>query len=286
MALETDVSRGVGDKLETVAELVLLRWIRRWKPSAGGPKPSRRWFVSGYSPHGFWQREIGYFTGGKRSVLYALESKGVVQLSQRECYRQVDAQPVLPASMPQLNEEQEHAFQGISAMLGQAGCALLYGVTGSGENTGLPPSDSTGAGAGAAGVGVGAGDRVDTPDASGFFRAQFGEQVAILHSSLSAGARYDEWKRARKGDARVVVGTRSAVFAPLSQLGMIIVDEEHEGSYKSESVPRYHAREIAKYRCSRHQAVLVLGSATPSVESMYCAKNGAYQLFSIDQTVQ
>lgn len=79
----------------------------------------------------------------------------------------------------------------------------------------------------------------------------------------------------------MVVGTRSAVFAPLSQLGMIIVDEEHEGSYKSESVPRYHAREIAKYRCSRHQAVLVLGSATPSVESMYCAKNGAYQLFQL-----
>lgn len=84
----------------------------------------------------------------------------------------------------------------------------------------------------------------------------------------------------------MVIGTRSAVFAPLSQLGIIILDEEQEGSYKSESAPRYHARDIAKYRCSRHQAVLVLGSATPSVESMYFAKNHVYRLFQLTRRYQ
>ena len=105
----------------------------------------------------------------------------------------------------------------------------------------------------------------------------------MLHSSLSAGARDDEWKRARNGDAQVVIGTRSAVFAPLSNLGILILDEEQEGSYKSETVPRYHARDIAKYRCGRQNAVLVLGSATPSVETMYHAKAGNYQLFQLKQ---
>lgn len=279
VALETDVSRGVGDKLETVAELVLP--LDQALEAVGGRAKTQQAVVRFLDTvHMASAKEIGYFTGGKRSVLYALESKGVVQLSQRECYRQVDAQPVLPASMPQLNEEQEHAFQGISAMLGQAGCALLYGVTGSGKTPVYLHLIQRVLELGQQ-VLVLVPEIALTPQMLRIFRAQFGEQVAILHSSLSAGARYDEWKRARKGDARVVVGTRSAVFAPLSQLGMIIVDEEHEGSYKSESVPRYHAREIAKYRCSRHQAVLVLGSATPSVESMYCAKNGAYQLFQL-----
>lgn len=125
----------------------------------------------------------------------------MVQLSQRECYRQVDAQPVLPASMPQLNEEQEHAFQGISAMLGQAGCALLYGVTGSGKTPVYLHLIQRVLELGQQ-VLVLVPEIALTPQMLRIFRAQFGEQVAILHSSLSAGARYDEWKRARKGDAR------------------------------------------------------------------------------------
>ena len=97
-------------------------------------------------------------------------------------------------------------------------------------------------------------------------------RIAVLHSSLRAGERYDEWKRIRRGEARVVIGTRSAVFAPLEDLGLIILDEEQEASYKSENTPRYHAREVAKYRCVQHGALLVLGSATPSVETMYQAR--------------
>ena len=120
-----------------------------------------------------------------------------------------------------------------------------------------------------------------TPQLLRSFAAQFGKQVAVLHSSLRAGERYNEWKRALRGEARVVIGTRSAVFAPLEDIGLIILDEEQEGSYKSENSPRYHAREVAKYRCVQHSALLVLGSATPSVESMYQAQEGQIGLFHL-----
>ena len=120
-----------------------------------------------------------------------------------------------------------------------------------------------------------------TPQLLHIFTSHFGEEVAVLHSSLRAGERYDEWKRVRAGRARVVIGTRSAVFAPVERLGLLILDEEQEYTYKSENVPRYHARDVAKFRCARSGALLVLGSATPSVESMYLAKSGVYHLFEL-----
>ena len=120
-----------------------------------------------------------------------------------------------------------------------------------------------------------------TPQLLRIFTAHFGDEIALLHSSLRAGERYDEWKRVRDGKARVVIGTRSAVFAPVQNLGLIVLDEEQEGSYKSENVPRYHAREVAKFRCKQHGALLLLGSATPSVESMYLAQTGVYHLFTL-----
>ena len=120
-----------------------------------------------------------------------------------------------------------------------------------------------------------------TPQLLRIFVSHFGKQVAVLHSSLRAGERYDEWKRARRGEAPVVIGTRSAVFAPLDNLGLIILDEEQEASYKSENVPRYHARDVAKYRCVQSNALLVMGSATPSVETMYQAQEGQIGLFAL-----
>lgn len=282
--LQTDISRKVGDKMETVAELLLP--LEQALEAAGGRARAQQAVVRFLDQIPVASaKEIAYFTGAKRSVLHALESKGVVRLSQRECYRQVDTEPVLPAQIPALNEEQTQAFQGISAMLGQAGCALLYGVTGSGKTAVYIHLIHRALEMGKQAM-VLVPEIALTPQMLRVFRAQFGDQVAVLHSSLPAGARYDEWKRAKTGDARVVIGTRSAVFAPLSQLGIIILDEEQEGSYKSESAPRYHARDIAKYRCSRHQAVLVLGSATPSVESMYFAKNHVYRLFQLTRRYQ
>ena len=115
------------------------------------------------------------------------------------------------------------------------------------------------------------------------FTAYFGDRVALLHSGLRMTERYDQWKRIRKGEATVVLGTRSAVFAPLQNLGLIIMDEEQESSYESERAPCYHARDIAKYRCVTEGCHLLLGSATPTVESAWHARQGDYHLALLRQ---
>ena len=117
------------------------------------------------------------------------------------------------------------------------------------------------------------------------FQKRFGSQVAILHSALSAGERFDEWRRAGRGDASIVVGARSAIFAPLRNVGLIIIDEEHDGSYKQDKAPRYHAREVALKRCALEGAVLLLGSATPSLESYARATRGEYRHVIMDKRV-
>ena len=120
-----------------------------------------------------------------------------------------------------------------------------------------------------------------TPQTVARFSGYFGDTVAVIHSGLSVGQRLDEFKRIRRGDAKIVIGTRSAVFAPLSDIGIIIMDEEGEPSYKSEASPRYHARDVAIKRCGTHNCVLLLASATPSLESYYHAKSGRFSLFEL-----
>ena len=122
-----------------------------------------------------------------------------------------------------------------------------------------------------------------TPQMVNKFKAIFGDSIAVLHSSLSLGQRMDEFKRIKKGDAKIVIGTRSAVFAPLSNIGIIIMDEEGENTYKSETSPRYHARDVAIQRCGHNNCVLVMASATPSLESFYYAKIGRYKLFELKE---
>lgn len=125
-----------------------------------------------------------------------------------------------------------------------------------------------------------------TPQTVARFRSRFGEQVAVLHSGLSDGERYDAWRALRRGDKRVAIGARSAVFAPVRDLGAIIVDEEHEGSYKQSDAPRYHAREVAVMRCARaHGAVCVLGSATPALESWHNAGRGKFELMELPDRI-
>lgn len=122
-----------------------------------------------------------------------------------------------------------------------------------------------------------------TPQMTNRFISRFGKQVAILHSGLSDGEKFDEWRKVKSGIAKVVVGARSAIFAPVENLGAIIIDEEHEATYKQESNPRYHAREVALLRARYHKAVLVLGSATPSIESRARASKGVYELLQLTQ---
>ena len=186
------------------------------------------------------------------------------------------------AAPPVLNAEQQAAFEGLDALAaaGRPAAALLYGVTGSGKTQVYLRLIYEALARGRTAM-VLVPEIALTPQLLRIFASHFGDDIAVLHSSLRAGERYDEWKRVRSGQARVVIGTRSAVFAPLRNLGLLILDEEQESTYKSENVPKYHARDVAKYRCAQNDALLVLGSATPSVESMYHAKRGDYRLFTL-----
>ncbi len=284
LTLTTSASRGVGDKKE--------RWVSLAVPAeealaqvSGKRKtgPLRYAVVELLSAIGEGSaKEICYFTGAANATLRSLEKSGLITLEEREAYRRPTPETVPAVGPIQLNEEQEVAFRGLDALAaqGQAAGALLYGVTGSGKTQVYIRLIQETLKRGRSALTL-VPEIALTPQLMAIFTAHFGEEVAVLHSSLPAGERYDEWKRIRAGKARVVVGTRSAVFAPLQNLGLIIVDEEQEGSYKSENVPRYHARDVAKYRAQRNGTLLVLGSATPSVETMYHAKRGDYHLFTL-----
>lgn len=225
-------------------------------------------------------KELCYYTGAKPNMVKTLEKNGVFLMKTEEVLRSPQRETVAPDPLPVLNDEQTAAFSGISALFGQAAVALLYGVTGSGKTQVYIALIHKILAEGKTAM-VLVPEIALTPQLLRVFSAQFGENIAILHSGLRVGERYDEWKRVKRGDARVVLGTRSAVFAPLENLGLLILDEEQETSYKSDQRPRYHTREIGKYRCFKQKAVLLLGSATPSVDTMYYALMGTYSFFSL-----
>lgn len=229
-------------------------------------------------------KELCYFCGVTTAVISALARKGLLELYDAEDFRSpVKTDDPMPTIVSQtLNGEQTTAFNRLLELYasGQPSAALLYGVTGSGKTAVymnlidkvleddrqvivLVPEISL------------------TPQTMALFVKKYGKRVAVLHSSLAIGERMDEWKRIKRGEARIVVGTRSAVFAPCDDLGLIIMDEEQEHTYKSESNPRYHARDIARFRCAYHKGLMLLASATPSVESYHAAVNGRYTLVEL-----
>ena len=228
-------------------------------------------------------RELLRFTGAKRQSLNALVSAELVELYRREVFRRAELPPESTLSLPELNEQQREAFHGISALAlsGKSGAALLFGVTGSGKTSVYIHLIREQLSRGKASILL-VPEIALTPQMIHTFSSYFGDQVAVLHSSLSPGERYDEWKRVKSGSAGVIIGTRSAVFAPTEDLGLIIIDEEQEETYKSESSPRYSARDVAKYRCAKSDCLLLLGSATPDIVSMYHARTGRYSLFTLD----
>ncbi|MGI6497691.1 MAG: replication restart helicase PriA [Oscillospiraceae bacterium] len=227
-------------------------------------------------------REVHYFTGVPMQRLHYMARSGILTLEQREYFRRPDYGPQAEAAPITLNEDQTSVFEGLRALChsNQAAAALLYGVTGSGKTLVYLKliQDTLSRGKSAMLL---VPEIALTPQLLQVITAYFGSRIAVLHSSLRPSERYDEWKRIRKGEADVVVGTRSAVFAPLQNLGLIVMDEEQEYTYQSDQTPRYHARDIAKFRCVRTGALLLLGSATPSVESYYHAKRGTYHLFQL-----
>lgn len=226
--------------------------------------------------------ELKEFTGAGASSLKALEKDGIIQYSEVEVLRRPEYRTGIRAPLPELNFEQKKAYDGICGLLDEDGAhaALLFGVTGSGKTTVyihlIEKLTSSGKGAILLVPEIAL-----TPQMLETFSSYFGDRIAVLHSSLAPGERYDEWKRIRSGEAKIVIGTRSAVFAPVHDLGIIIIDEEQELTYKSENVPRYHARDVAKYRCAKNGALLLMGSATPDIESFYNAREGVYSFFTL-----
>jgi primosomal protein N' (replication factor Y) (superfamily II helicase) len=206
--------------------------------------------------------------GIDRDALRRLERRGLVSLEQRECRRQPRSEPIGAApERVHLNTAQAAAGERVASALEEGrGELLIWGVTGSGktevylEATARTLERGRGAIVLVPEIGL-------TPQTLARFEARFAGQVAVLHSRLSAGERRDEWERLRRREARVCVGPRSAVFAPVADLGLIVIDEEHDASYKQEGDPRYDARDVARWRAADAGAVLVAGSATPRPES-------------------
>ncbi len=222
------------------------------------------------------EKELCYFTGASASVVRALVEKGAAEAFEYEVYRRPDffsdeeegpAHLVLSPAQRKVLEELTEEYRN------PEGCrsALLYGITGSGKTSVFLKLIQRVRDEGKSVI-------VMVPEISltsqtiRQFRRWFGDGIALLHSGLSLGERLDEWKRVRRGEASIVVGTRSAVFAPVNNLGLVVIDEEQEHTYQSESSPRYDAREVARYRCWKQGAFCLLSSATPSVETTRMAQ--------------
>jgi primosomal protein N' (replication factor Y) len=227
---------------------------------------------------GGWMTSLCRELSTTPASLKALAAKGLVTVEVRAKRRDpLSGRRILPSKPLPLNPAQAAALEAIRAMKSSAGARtlLLHGVTGSGKTEVYLQAiaDELAAGRGAI---VMVPEIALTPQTVQRFASRFGARVAVLHSALSDGERYDEWHRIRSGEARVVIGPRSAVFAPVHRLGLIVVDEEHETSYKQDETPRYHARDAAVLRGVLEGAVVVLGSATPSLESWMNVRRGKY----------
>ncbi len=276
---EMSAKQKVGDKTRRMAELAVsaeeaLALTEQKKRSS----PARYEVVKLLAANGRTAcADITYFTGASVRTLRGMEKAGLLSFSEMEELR-VSTPADLKLGPPiVLNEEQQAAFEQLLNLtqLHRASGALLQGVTGSGKTQvylrlvqEILSQEKTAI--------VLVPEIVLTPQIMRKFSSYFGSDVAMLHSGLRMTERYDQWKRIRRGEVKVVLGTRSAIFAPLERLGIIILDEEQEGSYLSENPPRYHTRDVAKYLCARDKALLVLGSATPSIETAWAAEEGLY----------
>ncbi len=230
-------------------------------------------------------KELCYILSVTQTIVTSMLKKGILEEYRYESLRTPKNITERKLSLDDivLSDEQREVYDGISELLdeGKPAGALLHGVTGSGKTAVfIKLIERT--------IKSGKGCILLLPEISltpqmvSKFCAYFGDTVAVVHSSLSLGQRMDEFKRISRGDAKIVIGTRSAVFAPMPNIGLIIMDEEGESSYKSDSSPRYHARDVAIKRCGNHNALLLMASATPSLESYYYAKNSRYHLFELN----
>lgn len=230
--------------------------------------------------------EVCYSCAVTPSVIKRLIDKNILERYENIVFRGSNEfeEPVEDPESIIFSSKQQDVFNGLLKLMNdnKPRCALLRGVTGSGKTSIFIRLISEALKNGKTALMM-VPEISLTPQMVNKFRRLFGNVVAVMHSSLSIGERADEYRRIRGGKARIVIGTRSAVFAPLSDIGIIVMDEEGENSYKSESTPRYHARDAAKQRAFANNSLLLLASATPSLESYYNAKINKYELFEIDE---
>ena len=285
--LDSMVSMGALERLERSRSKILddkitmLRLLAGWDELKLSPAQKRAAaFLS--ENDGASLKELCYYTGVTRTVAEGLRKKGAAELYDyivpRNPYAGKVFEPLPPAELT--GDQAEAAGYLLGCLEGPEKPALLYGVTGSGKTqVYLRLIEQT--------LSKGRGAIVLVPEISltaqtlESFHARFGGRVAVIHSGLSLGERMDEWRRIKDGGADIVVGTRSAVFAPLENIGLIVIDEEQEHSYKSDKSPRFHARDLARIRCKHHRALLLLASATPCAETYHAAKNGQFYSASL-----
>ena len=219
------------------------------------------------------------------STITALIKRGVLSERREEVYRDPYGHKTFTPTNPlPLTMEQEEAIKPVLKTIDQDQheTFLLYGVTGSGKTEIYLQSIQEVLKKGKEAI-VLVPEIALTPQMVDRFKGRFGNDVAVLHSALSTGEKYDEWRKVQRKEAKVVVGARSAIFAPFENLGIIIIDEEHETSYKQEELPRYHARDVAIHRARHHNCPVILGSATPSLESFARAKKDVYHLLTLSK---
>ncbi len=221
-------------------------------------------------------------SGASKAQIKAVCDKGIIKKELRKIDRSSINEYISEPKKIELNEEQSAALDTLSALVdsGEPRAALLYGVTGSGKTCVMMKLIDKVIAEGR-GVIVLLPEISLTPQTLGLFCSRYGDRVAVIHSALSFGERYDTYNKIKEGRADVVIGTRSAIFAPIDNLGLIIIDEEQEHTYKSDMNPKYHTKDIARFRCKYHNALMLLASATPSLESYKKAEEGAYTLVKL-----
>ena len=286
ISAEKSFSRKAGDKTEKIATLAVDA-EQAMEYAAGRPKSAamqKAVLELMCSVGSAAVKEICYYTGCGSATVKRLVELGFLEYSEKTVLRCREVVPAKISGPLVLNDQQQKAYEGILAQMNgeKPGAALLYGVTGSGKTSVYIKLIQSTLEQGRQAMLL-VPEIALTPQLLGLMAAYFGDLVAVLHSSLSVGERYDHWRRARSGAAKVVVGTRSAVFAPCPNLGILILDEEQEHSYKSENAPRYSAKEVALWRGIKENALVLMGSATPSVDTMYYAKTGVYSLYHLEQ---
>ena len=222
--------------------------------------------------------------GITQAPVKALVEKGIVVKRQERKYRDIYSDTDSPMHEYVLNGEQSEAARTVCGYLNEKTprAVLLHGVTGSGKTSVIISAIDEAIRLGR-GVIVLLPEIALTPQTLGIFRSRYGDRVSLVHSGLSAGERFDSYTKILSGETDIVVGTRSAIFSPVKNLGLVVIDEEHEATYKSETSPKYHARDIARYRCAFNGAVMLLSSATPSLESYSKALEGKYKLLKLTQ---